>query len=216
MLGSTPHQVPPHLRPPPMDHGVGGFKPSQYSERMAGIILARARAGETLKQITADPAMPSHRTLYDWLDQHPGFAVAWLLMRHDQARARRRATRLRHARRLAAMAIEPRRRSGRHTTYTTTRGEAFCDLIRDGLSVRAAARRPGMPSVNTVYYWLRRHPDFQGFYAEACKARDFGLWLQLTLLVDEAHIGKFDTIKRRAAVVEKRRADSAPKVWRWD
>src|SRR5258706_6225943 len=100
-----------------MDHGVGGAKPSQYSERAASIILARAKAGETLRQITADPAMPSHRTLYDWLEDHPGFAAAWLIMRREQARARRHAIRLRNFARLKAKDTHPRRRSGRRTTY---------------------------------------------------------------------------------------------------
>jgi|GEM_PF-5648903 len=213
---AAPERVPPHLRPSPMDHTIGGDKPSQYSRGMAGIILARARAGETLKQITADPAMPSHRTLYDWLDQHVGFGAAWSIMRRDQARARRREALLREARRLAAREVEPRRRSGRRTTFTPERGEAFCDLIRQGFSARAAARRPGMPSLNTVYYWLRRHPEFQGGYVEACRARDFRIWLDLTVLADEANLAGLPVISRRAAVVEKHRADSTPKVWRWD
>jgi hypothetical protein len=48
--------TPPGLRPPPMDHAIGGRKPSQYSDEMALIILARIRRGETMQQICADAA----------------------------------------------------------------------------------------------------------------------------------------------------------------
>ena len=41
-------------------------------------------------------------------------------------------------------------------------------------------------------------------------------WLDVTVIADEVNLINFHQIKRDAAVVEKRRADSTPRVWRWD
>lgn len=75
--------------PPPMDHRIGGRKPSQYSDEMARIILARLESGETVAQVLADPLTPSRRTLYDWIRDNPRFGAAWNQMRRDQASHRR-------------------------------------------------------------------------------------------------------------------------------
>jgi hypothetical protein len=86
-----PSWPPPAARetPPPMDHRIGGRKPSQYSDAMARIILARVEVGQSVAQVLADPLMPSRRTLCDWIHGNPGFGAAWNEMRSAQARRRR-------------------------------------------------------------------------------------------------------------------------------
>jgi hypothetical protein len=208
--------TPPHLRPPPMDHSIGGQKPSQFSERMAGIILSRVRRGETMAQITADQAMPSYRTLYDWLEQHPGFGAALTLIRMDQAAAHHARLKAQDHARAVRRTTTPRARSGRKSTYSRATAKAVCAMIRHGLTARQVGRRPRMPSFSTIHYWLRRQPDFRPQYVEACRVRDFMLWVRIHMFVDEVNIGNFPTIRRQSAVIEKRMADMTPMVWRWD
>ncbi|HEY1926587.1 MAG TPA: hypothetical protein VGG92_03910 [Caulobacteraceae bacterium] len=208
--------TPPHLRPPPMDHGIGGCKPSQYTGDMASIILARVRQGETITQIAADEAMPSYRTLYDWLEQYPGFGASLRLIRRDQAAAHRARLEAQDRARAVRHAQTPRARSGRKSTYSRARAKAVCAMIECGLTARQIGRRPRMPSLSTIHYWLRRQPDFRPQYAEACRRRDVRLWVQIHTLVDEVSPGNFPSLKRSAAVIEKRKADMTPLVWRWD
>lgn len=58
---------------PEMDH-KGGDKPSQYHWRIGEVICQRVAAGLTIRQIVADPAMPSYPTVFHWLKRHPDFA----------------------------------------------------------------------------------------------------------------------------------------------
>jgi len=208
--------LPPYLIPAPMDHGVGSLKASQYSERTASIILTRIRLGETIKQIVSDPAMPSHRTLYDWIAQHPGFGAGLMLIRMDQAAAHRARLVAADAARAQRKAASPRARSGRKSSYSRARAKAVCAMIARGLTSREIGRRPRMPSLSTIHFWLRRHPEFRPLYAEACRKRDFGLWVQIHMVVDEVTMANFKVMRRQAAILEKRMADSAPLVWRWD
>lgn len=198
-----------------MDHGIGGWKESQYSPQMAGHILARARAGESISSIVADPGAPSRRTLYDWLAREPAFAYLWGEMRREQAAARRARHDTRLAERATARTENPRRRSGRRSTYSRERAEVVCALIRQGLSNRQIGRMRGTPSLSTIHYWLRHQPDFRMLYDLACRQREYDLWLDLTLAVDEVMDGD-PRGRAKAAIIEKQIADHRPKVWRWD
>ena len=208
--------TPPHLRPMPMDHSIGGAKFSQYSEDMASIILARVRDGETITQITADEAMPSYRTLYDWLRDHGGFSAGLMLIRRDQVLAHQARLKAQDHARATRRTTAPRSRAGRKSTYSPARAKAVCEMIRRGLTSRQSGRRPRMPSLSTIHYWLRHHACFRPQYAEACRVRDFMQWVQIHAIVDEVNLGNFQLLKRQAAVIEKRMADMKPIVWRWD
>ena len=212
-----PDPIPQHLIPPPMDHTIGGGQPSQYTRETAGIILARAKAGETVKSIVADPAMPSYRTLYDWIGDNTGFGAAWLLMRMEQAAGHRARLRAQDRARAERRETTPRARSGRKSTYSRPRAKAVCAMIAyHGLTARQIGRRPRMPSFQTIHFWLRRHPDFRAPYAEACRMRDFMLNVDLHTVVGELTPANFPAIRRAAAVIEKKIADCEPRVWRWN
>lgn len=200
--------------PPHMDHAMGGRKESQYSLAMARHILARAWAGESITAILASPETPSRRTLYDWIKQNPGFEEAWTEMRLARARAQRARHDADLAARRKGQTENPRRHSGRRSTYARERAEAVCALIREGLGNREIGRAPGMPSMSTIHFWLRRHPEFRDLYDLACQRRDFNLWLQLTIAVDLVSDGDASGYAK-AAVIEKQMADHRPKVWRW-
>lgn len=57
------------------------------------------------------------------------------------------------------------------TTYTPKQAAKFCAAIADGASVRAACRKPGMPSKATVFKWLAEQPDFVKMYEVATDER---------------------------------------------
>jgi len=214
--------VPPRERTPPaMDHAPG-FKDSAYTPEMGALILERIAEGETVKQITADPRMPSYATVYRWTHVIEEFGEAWLRLRrelcaeriwHDQQRAVARAWMREHARKLAG---KPLRNgvSGRKSSYTREWGAAVCAAIRDGASLSEVVASPGMPSFKAVYAWLRRFPEFRLAYVEACGCREF-LLHEMAIEVAGTR-GRVDLAgaKREVARLDERVGRTAPKKYR--
>lgn len=64
------------------------------------------------------------------------------------------------------MATEEKK-MGRPTDYLPEVGEDICNLLMLGESLRSICKRPGMPAIRTVMYWLQRHEDFMQQYARA-------------------------------------------------
>ena len=60
---------------PKMDHRSGALG-SQYDPEFGREICARLRDGQTIRQIVADPDMPSYATVFRWRKMHPEFAAA--------------------------------------------------------------------------------------------------------------------------------------------
>jgi hypothetical protein len=203
--------------PPPMDHGIGGHKPRQYTAAAARIVLARAARGETIASILAIPGMPCRRTLYDWIRDEPAFRKAWEAMRDGQAFARQRAVENAEPIRAieAFLADEARGRPpgakrGPKSTYTRAAAEAWCELIVAGATVREAGARPGMPNPPMVYRWLRNHPEFRAMYKAAAERRDFILRRRAAnLALDQGYAARptVDALRARAAAL-------MPDVWR--
>lgn len=52
-------------------------------------------------------------------------------------------------------------------SYSPELGEAICDFIMDGGSVRAFCAQPGTPSWRAVFLWLNRYPEFATRYTAA-------------------------------------------------
>ena len=46
-----------------------------------------------------------------------------------------------------------------------------CQMIREGMSLKAICRQPGFPSYGTVYYWKKNNQEFKNMLAEAKKDR---------------------------------------------
>jgi hypothetical protein len=209
--------------PPPMDHRIGGRKPSQYSDAMARIILARIEEGQTVAQVLADPDMPSRRTLYDWIRDQLDFGVAWNDMRRDQAWRRRaevarlaEGVRRWNAIHRRAEGRRPLRKVGRKSTFRAERGHALCALIAKGRTVRQAAAETGLSGVPIVYRWLRNHPRFRAAFIAACQEREGRLAFEAEMLAGAANGGNFRTIKRAVDRLDGRIAALKPDVWRWD
>ena len=58
-------------------------------------------------------------------------------------------------------------KNGRPTDYLPEVAEDICNLLMLGESLRSICKRPGMPAIRTVMYWLQRHEDFMQQYARA-------------------------------------------------
>lgn len=56
-----------------------------YNNALAATVCGRIAAGESLRTICADAAMPSMATVQRWLAAHPEFASQYSMAREDQA-----------------------------------------------------------------------------------------------------------------------------------
>tara|TARA_R110000868_G_C10972546_1_gene770351 strand:- start:14247 stop:14723 length:477 start_codon:yes stop_codon:yes gene_type:complete len=56
---------------------------------------------------------------------------------------------------------------GRPTDYTKDKADKICALLAEGLSLRSVCRDENMPSCQTVFSWMRKHPEFLEQYARA-------------------------------------------------
>jgi hypothetical protein len=211
---------------PAMDH-TGGWKASQYSPGLGAIILARLREGQTIKEVCADPDMPSQATLHRWRHVHADFGVVYERMVDARAAHRRMMTRLKRERWLEWARIEAkigRRRtrtwvSGAKCTYETGRAKAFCARVAKGQPVYRVCAEPGMPSCKAVYGWLRRYPEFVAMYVAAKREAIVWLGFRIEMIVDQTLDGpisaaQFRAIKRRAARLEGQIGRLTPKTYR--
>ncbi|WP_421936595.1 hypothetical protein [Phenylobacterium sp.] len=168
-----------------------GIYASKYTAELAASLCQRVAEGESLRSICrADPSMPTEKTVWNWARSHPDFAECWAVARHL---ARRRAMAA-HAEREAARqakwaadeaAVKAGPAQGRVlyaggpgswgrpawnrglSGYRPDIAEAICDRLCLGETLQSVCRDPEMPSVGTVYNWLRAHPEFVDLYRRA-------------------------------------------------
>jgi len=152
-------------QPPPR-----GIYASKYHPAIGVMICSRLAAGESLASICRnDPSMPTEKTVWNWARAHPEFARwrAWAL---ETARARAMAA---HAERAAARRARLAGPMGRRAWNRGRSGygpevvEAICDRLCLGEPLYIVCRDPAMPSIGTVYNWLRAHPEFVEAYRHA-------------------------------------------------
>lgn len=142
----------------PEDERREGYDPDQVAA-----ICTRIEAGESLRQICREPGMPSPQTLHQWRLRYPLFAE-----RYGAARAAARRNQVCDDQ--AALVRHRRGRKqpwGRPDTYTEEIGAEICQRLAEGESLLAIGGSPGMPVVQTIYKWLRKHADFRQDYTRA-------------------------------------------------
>jgi len=165
---------------PEMDH-TGGHKESQYHPRLGWEICQRMCWGQTIRQIAADPQMPSYATIFRWRRMHADFAEMYdmcrakLAWKHQvEAASLAKAKALQREREIAA---GTRRRrpagSGQKSTYDVRVAFEVCRRVAAGQALSAVARQPGMPSLKAVYTWLKRFPEFEALYLIALDERAY-------------------------------------------
>lgn len=75
---------------------------------------------------------------------------------------------------------------GRPTDYSIELATKICEEISLGKSMRKVCEQEGMPSMQTVWTWLRIHKDFLEQYEQACQERTESQHEMLLDLGDEA------------------------------
>ncbi|MFL5297803.1 MAG: hypothetical protein ACJ798_15620 [Phenylobacterium sp.] len=152
-----------------------GRKYVRYSEDLAGRIVARVRAGESVPKACRGADMPHATTVYDWARAEPRFGRALAVAHQEARREGRRAARAAAAERWA----RGRDNRGRWSTYTPELGAEVCRRIVEAQTLKTIGADPEMPCAATILNWAKAHPAFEDAYAQA---RD----LQADVLFDEA------------------------------
>ncbi|HEY0435826.1 MAG TPA: hypothetical protein VGC92_04250 [Phenylobacterium sp.] len=146
------------LAPQPAPPGIYA---STYDPQLGAAICRRVAAGESLRAICADPAMPTGKTVWNWARAHEEFR---LMKAHALSVARARslaAQRARDAARFAKMQAGPRVAwNAGLDGYDEEIAQAICERLAMGESLTSICRDWRMPSIGTVYNWMRRHPGF--------------------------------------------------------
>lgn len=148
-------------QPPPP-----GIYASKYTPQLGAVICARMMAGESLRAICrADPAMPTEKTVWNWRRAHPAFAA-----RIERVMLERRALARERQAALALIRQIRRSRTGRtawnrgRSCYSDAVADKLFDRLLFGEPLYQVCRTPGMPSLGTVYTWLRTRPAFLARY----------------------------------------------------
>lgn len=75
---------------------------------------------------------------------------------------------------------------GRPSDYTQELADKICEGIGNGWSMRTVCSKEDMPSMSTVFKWLREREEFSQQYARACRERTEGQHEELLEYGDEA------------------------------
>jgi hypothetical protein len=110
----------------------------QFSADVARAVCVRVAAGETLRAVCGDPAMPSEASLRRWARDRPAFARIY-------ARAR---------------AMGNRQGMGRASTYCPVIAHEIVTRVSEGETLTAIAQDPAMPSMGSMFYWRKANPEF--------------------------------------------------------
>lgn len=117
--------------------------------------------------------MPTEKTVWNWARAHPDFAAA-KDMAVSWARTAARAAHLARAQARedrwwdrALSSRDGRSRVRRESGYSPERTGPILDRVCLGEPLYLVCRAAGMPSLGTVYNWLRRYPAFREAYARA-------------------------------------------------
>lgn len=118
-------------------------RPSKYTEELAKEIYERISAGETVRQVAAEPRMPSHRCIYDWLDKDElTLVIDESGDRVTFGEAFRRAV----------------RSAGRPSIYNEELAREICERVAEGETITKMVEDEHMPCRAQVYAWARQ-PD---------------------------------------------------------
>jgi hypothetical protein len=142
---------------------------SSYTPERGAAICRRLAAGESLRAICRDdPAMPTEKTVWNWARAHREFA----LIKAHALETARAASRAKQAERDAARLGRPAAKDARGWRRGCTEDwpwvvDALCARLMCGETLAEACADPDMPSVGTVYNWLRRDPALAERYRAA-------------------------------------------------
>jgi hypothetical protein len=69
------------------------------------------------------------------------------------------------------METKAKHAGGRPEIYTQELADLICEKISNGASMRTACKPDDMPSISTLFKWIREKPEFSQQYAKATEER---------------------------------------------
>lgn len=150
------------MPPPAWSRSPQPGNTSRYDPAVADAVVARASAGESVRAICRDLAMPSGDTVYKWARQRPEFGDRLRAARAGVAETR--AWRAEQKRLGRWLKRRRKVRGGPQASYSEALAEKVCHGLLEGRSLTAVCQAPGMPAPATVYKWRRERPDFAQAY----------------------------------------------------
>lgn len=154
------------------DAGAASARPYiQYSVALGQEICLRVAAGETLKAICADPAMPAASTVTRWAREDAAFAETFhrakALARHDGL--------------------------GPTTTYCEATAHQICARVAEGETLTSISNDPAMPALWTILHWQRGSAAFAealalSRQAQAERLADLGWEMALAATPETAYL----------------------------
>jgi hypothetical protein len=109
----------------------------QFSANLARAVCVRIAAGESLSAICAEPGMPSTASLRRWAKAEPRFAKIY-------NRARAAGSQWGHP----------------NDTYCPVIAHEVVTRVSEGETLTSIADDPAMPSMGSLFYWRKSHPEF--------------------------------------------------------
>lgn len=102
---------------------------------------------------------------------------------------------------------------GRPTVYTKELAYDICALLAEGKSMRSVCRMKGMPSMQTVWRWIRENHDFREQYTRA-KEESADALIEEMLDISDDGSNDFMTITKgkKSYNVENKEATSRSKL----
>ena len=88
---------------------------------------------------------------------------------------------------------------GRPSDYTEELSDVICAYISEGMSIRKIEKLDGMPSMVTIFAWLRAHPEFLKQYTRAKSEQADANQERIQELVDDVISGIVDPQAARVA-----------------
>lgn len=85
------------------------------------------------------------------------------------------------------------KKMGRPTLYSAELAAAICEQIALGYSMRTVCKADDMPSMASVFKWLRENDDFSKQYARACEERTEAMAEDLLDIADDGTNDYFET-----------------------
>jgi len=76
--------------------------------------------------------------------------------------------------------------AGRPSDYTQEKADTICAELADGKSLRTICRSDDMPSVKTVFNWMRTRPEFLQQYTRAKEESADALSDEMVEIADDA------------------------------
>lgn len=202
---------PREVEPPPMDHS-SGWKASAFTPEMGELILLRIACGETVKEICADPRMPSYATVFRWTHVHEDFGAAWRAVRYDLAEIVRAEDQEAAAAR--AKASRRPKASGRRSTFRACAAMRVCWAVEQGAAISEVLGRDDAPSAKAFYRWLRNSDWLREEYARASDFREFVVRETSTdMALGVGDPRDWPRVKRQAQAMEGRAGRMRPRKY---